>query len=400
MTRRRPYGSGSLYVRADRAGSETWYGHWRANGRQVKRKIGTKRTEGTRQGLTRTQAEAELRRLMREIEVAAPVDERLSMAEVGRLYIADLERRGRKPETVRAAEVAVRVHFAPFFGERAIESIRQADIERLAAQMQTSGARNRRSGLAPKSVRNYLGTLSALFTFAQRRGYVRDNPVSLVELPTVEANPDIRFLTPQEVRAVVDAVGEGPYELIDRTLFLTAAMTGLRLGELRALRWRDVDWSAGRVRVRRNYVRGRYGTPKTRRAERSVPLAKEVAAALRVLHQRSGSHGPNDLVFDDPVAGGPLNDNDIRDRLRVALRASQLEPSHTFHDLRHTFGTAMAAAGVPMRTLQEWMGHRDLTTTQRYADYAPSAEHEMTLIRTAFHACREPGRSDVAGAST
>ena len=54
-----------------------------------------------------------------------------------------------------------------------------------------------------------------------------------------------------------------------------------------------------------------------------------------------------------------------------------------FHDLRHTFGAQMAAAGAPMRTLQEWMGHRDIQTTQRYADYAPSAR-EAELIAAAF----------------
>ena len=58
--------------------------------------------------------------------------------------------------------------------------------------------------------------------------------------------------------------------------------------------------------------------------------------------------------------------------MRKALKAAKLDESHRFHDLRHTFGTRMAAAGVPMRTLQEWMGHRDLATTQLYADYAPS----------------------------
>lgn len=63
---RRPYGTGSLYVRADRNGRETWYGHWRANGRQVKRRIGDTRATGSRDGLTRPQAEAELRRLIGE----------------------------------------------------------------------------------------------------------------------------------------------------------------------------------------------------------------------------------------------------------------------------------------------------------------------------------------------
>jgi integrase len=70
-------------------------------------------------------------------------------------------------------------------------------------------------------------------------------------------------------------------------------------------------------------------------------------------------------------------------RFRHALKSAQLAQSHRFHDQRHTFGTRMAAAGMPMRTLQEWMGHRDIETTQRYADYAPSAR-EAELVAAAF----------------
>lgn len=74
-----------------------------------------------------------------------------------------------------------------------------------------------------------------------------------------------------------------------------------------------------------------------------------------------------------------------RRRYRKALRAAKLDESHRIHDLRHTFGTRCAAAGVPMRTLQEWMGHRDIATTQRYADYAPSTR-EAEMIAAAFAA--------------
>ena len=72
-----------------------------------------------------------------------------------------------------------------------------------------------------------------------------------------------------------------------------------------------------------------------------------------------------------------------------ALKGALLDETHRFHDLRHTFGTQMAAAGVPMPTVQEWMGHKDIATTQRYADYSPSG-HEAELIAAAF--AGRPGR--------
>lgn len=243
-----------------------------------------------------------------------------------------------------------------------------------------------------KSIRNYIGTLSALFAFAERKGWASGNPAARIELPGVERSEDIRFLEPVEVEALAVAAIDGPCQAIDRALYLTAAMTGLRQGELIALRWRDVDWKAARVRVRQNYVLGEFGTPKSRRSTRSVPMADQVAGELDRLFQSSRHQADDDLAFADPFTAGPLAKAAILRRYRRALKAARLDPAHTFHHLRHTFGTRMAAAGVPMRTLQEWMGHRDIDTTQRYADYAPSA-HESAFVEAAFGATSR----DVAG---
>ena len=91
-------------------------------------------------------------------------------------------------------------------------------------------------------------------------------------------------------------------------------------------------------------------------------------------------------MFPDPITGGPMDKAKTLRRFRRTLSAAGVDDSHTLHDLRHTFGTRMAAGGVPMRTLQEWMGHRHITTTERYADYAPSL-HERNLIEAASAPC-------------
>ena len=379
-TPRRSYGSGRIYVRTYADGSQGWYGIWWAGARRVKRKLGPKRTPGSRSGLTRTQAEAELRRQMSLAPAfaAATVGERLTVAELGERYRRHLEAAGRKPSTTRAVESCCRVWLEPTLGEQALDAVTAEAVEDLVRSMLTAG-------LSAKSVRNHVGTLSAMFHHAvhPRRRWATQNPVAAVELPAWEASNEIRFLTPDEVQALVQAAVSGPYEHLDRTLFIVAAMTGLRLGELRALRWRDVGWQAGRVRVRRNFVRGAYGTPKSRRSSRSVPLADDAAGALERLFQRSRFQGDDELVFAEPDTGEPLRDRALARRYRRALKAAGLDTAHRFHDLRHTFGSAMAGAGVPMRTLQEWMGHRHISTTQRYADYAPSP-HEAAMVARAF----------------
>ena len=159
-------------------------------------------------------------------------------------------------------------------------------------------------------------------------------------------------------------------------------MTGMRQGELLALRWMDVDWMAHRVRVRRNFVRGKFGTPKSKRSSRSIPLADEVARELELLFQRSSYQSDEDLVFAHPRTGKPMDRSRLLKRFKSALKRGGVREAR-FHDLRHTFGTRMAAAGVPMRTIQEWMGHRDFKTTLIYADYAPAA-NEAEVVNAAF----------------
>lgn len=159
-------------------------------------------------------------------------------------------------------------------------------------------------------------------------------------------------------------------------------MTGMRQGELLALRWRDVDWEAKRIRVRRSYVRGHWDTPKSRSGERSVPLATRVAVELRRHREQTRVPDGDDLVFAHPERGAVLPHGPLVRRFKKALKAAGVRPVR-FHDLRHTFGTRVAASGAPMRMLQEWMGHRDYRTTLIYADYQPG-EDESAMVDAAF----------------
>lgn len=386
-TTRRSYGTGRVYIRTDKNGRETYYGSWYAGQRRVNRRLGPKRVRGERDGLTAAQAEAELRRRMTDEGSQANVGERIDIAELGRRYRLHLAALGRKKSTITAVESTLRVWVEPSLGACDASRVTPDDVEGMIRTMRTR--------LAPKSVRNHIGTLSAMYRYAMhpRRKWATVNPCDAVDLPAAVQSDEIRFLTADEVEQLAASTVAGEHDQLDRAMYLTAAMTGLRQGELIALRWQDIDWKAQRIRVRRNHVLGEYGTPKSRRSTRSVPLSHRVAGELDQWHRASRDSADDALVFGEPTTGEPLRRGALMRRYRRALKAAMLEP-HRFHDLRHTFGTAMAGAGVPMRTLQEWMGHRNLSTTERYADYAPNA-HEAELVEAAFAGARRPVAPEV-----
>lgn len=376
VSRRRAYGTGCLYVKTTSRRQETWYGQFRIAGRQVKRALGPKRAGGSANGLTRTQAERKLRQL---IEATRPLPpERLTVEEAGCRLVAHLGERGRKRSTLMNYESCLRVHLVPFFGSRPLHRITREHIEAFIALKS-------RDGLAPKSILNYLGVLHSVFAFAERRGLVGANPCKLVDRPRADTgNGRIRFLAPAELEDLLAAASaaSGPIAATDRVLYVTAALTGLRQGELLALRWKDVDWDARRVRVRESLVRGEFTTPKSRRSSRSVPLATRLASELAEHRSASSFAKPDDLVFCHPRLGGPLERSRLFKRFKAVALAAGFRRLR-FHDLRHTFGTRMAAGAVPLRTLQEWMGHRDFKTTLIYADYQPS-DDEVDLVDRAF----------------
>jgi integrase len=375
---RRPAGTGALFVRADSAGRETWYGKWRVAGSQVKRRLGLRRLPGSTIGLTAREAESALRRAIEETTNLPPPQERIDFAEAAQRYVAHTQHvLRRKPTTIADYRSMVRRHLGPFFGGPSIQTIR---ADAVGAYVQAK----LKQGLAPKTISNHLNFAHAVFGHAVKRGWATANPIAAADRPRAESrNGDVRFLTADEVDALLSAVPADLLGPTDIALYMTAAYTGLRQGELAALRWRDVDWEAGVVRVRRNFTRGQFGTPKSRRSVRAVPLAKRVAEELKNHRAMTRYARDDDLVFGHPRTGQPYDASRMRKRFRAALDNAGIRTVR-FHDLRHTFGTRMAAAGAPLRAIQEWMGHCDYTTTLIYADYAPDPSQGTVWAERAF----------------
>jgi integrase len=377
LVARRSYGSGRLFVRADGNGAETWYASWYVGGRRVKRRIGPKRRASCADGLTRTQAEAQMRALIATTTVVA-IGSRHTVAEAGEIYVTHLEVvMERKRSTIADYRGYMSKHLGPFFGGRPMDKIDRTFVEAYLLA-------KKREGLSSKTVCNHLNFLHGLWSFAVKREWVAKNVVALVDRPPMPRFKErrIQFLTPEELEAVVRVVPDDYLGEIERPLYLCAAMTGLCQGELIALRWYDVDWAASRVRVADSYVRGEFDSPKNHRG-RSVPMADRLAGELERHFQRTRWRGENDLVFAHPATGNVLDASKLRKRFNDTLARAEVRRI-TFHGLRHTFGTQMAAAGAPMRAIQEWMGHADISTTEIYAHYAPDPTGGAKFADRAF----------------
>jgi integrase len=375
MASKRAYGTGRIFVKHG-----AWYGSWRTpDGKRTTRKLGPVR-QG-REGLSKTQAEAALREMILvEVQRPAARDDDLTVSQLGRLLLARLQADGRKPSHIESVRYHLSKHIDPLLGDMAAGEVLESDVRRLVDRML-------RAGRAPKTIRNVAGTLHSVL------GQVlTDNPCDMAKLPQSHAEPAIRFLTQAELERVLDSPppadaprAERDWWPVIRLLVLTAAMTGMRLGELRALTWADLDMAAMKVRVRHSFVRGQLGAPKSRRSVRAIPLASRLVSELEDHHRTTVWNQDTDLVLAHPHTGRPLDRVRLLTHFKAALKRADVRPVR-IHDLRHTFATTVAASGhVSMRTLQEWLGHLDARTTAIYADYMPGAR-EQEMLDAAFMA--------------
>jgi integrase len=199
--------------------------------------VGDVRIPGVRDGLTKAQAEQGLRRMLEAERTPAPAT-RLTVEEAGRELSRRLEMRSRKKSHRLTVASDLRIHLSPFFGERTLDQITPEDIERYIA--------TKRKTLAIKTIRNHVNTLHSVFELGQRHDWCTRNPVKLAERPVIKKTETrIQFLEQPELEKLL-AIPYPPdaWGGVEPTLYLTAAMTGLRQGELLGLRWRDVDLEA------------------------------------------------------------------------------------------------------------------------------------------------------------
>lgn len=291
------------------------------------------------------------------------------------------ERTGKryKAATIRSYSRAWRLHIEPDgLGPHRLSEIRRADwqafVDRLAAK-----------GLAGSTIRNILNPVQVVYRRAIQRDEVSSNPTLNLELPAADGQRE-RFATREEAARLLAAL---PIE--DRALWATAFYAGLRRGELRALRWRDINLGAALIAVSRSWDdKEGEGETKSKSGLRRVPIVDALADALHAHAERTGS-AADALVFG--TEGRPFEPSTARRRAlaawaraNAAIHAAAAERGEdvdqadmlvpiTLHECRHTFASLMIAAGVNAKALSAVMGHASIAITfDRYGKLMPGAE--------------------------
>jgi integrase len=349
-------------------------------------------------------------RLVREVE--RELAERATAAEcaasapptfrtVAHAYLDWLERvRGAKPATLRDHRYSLAepgaVHrrtskthrglIMAALGDRPANEIATRDINRLLADVA-------KTGVSPRTVNRHRQLVCAIFSFGclEATFALPNNPALAADRRPEPERARLDFYSPEEIEALARALADGRHrdpsraavttaeaaareeeDRQDAELVRVAAYTGLRRGELVALRWRDVDFERRKLVVRRAVSGGvETSSTKSRRA-REVPLADQAAGALARLSQRGDFTNADDYVFCNRL-GRRLDGSAVRRRVERAREAAGLRPLR-FHDLRHTYGSLLVAGGVDLASVKAAMGHSRITTTERYLHARSASE--------------------------
>ncbi len=255
-----------------------------------------------------------------------------------------------KPSTAESHTVLLHKHLIPYFGDRRLCDIGTADVQALVME-------KAHAGLAWNTVKNLRNLVSRILRTAVEWNYLSSNAARGVRLPAKQLVRSPKVITVEQLRALL---GELPEPV--RTTALLCAFTGLRAGELFALRWRYVDFERGVLQVRESVHRGKFGSPKTRNSVRDLPLGNVVLAALLAHRRRVGQHNPDDLLFPSR-RGTPLCRNNLLRRVVYPACDRVNTPRVSWHSLRHLHATLLSEAGEPLKVAQAQLGHADLQTT-------------------------------------
>jgi integrase len=292
--------------------------------------------------------------------VNAAVKEVPTLAEFAPRFLDGHARANRhKPSGIAAQESIMKWHLVPALGAKRLDAITNERVQKLKLALVDR---------APKTVNNVLTVLSTLLKKAVEWGELERLPCTIKVLPNPKKTMGFHdFDQYERLLAVAKKRSADVYLMV-----LLGGDAGLRLGEIVALEWGDVDLHARRLTVQRSDWCGHVTVPKGGRSRR-LPMTQRLTGALKAFR-----HLRSDRVLCLPD-GRPIT----RDRVIKAIRGAQRVAGVSeagVHLLRHTFCSHLAMKGAPARAIQELAGHADLSTTQRYMHLSPAATEDAIRL--------------------
>ena len=281
-----------------------------------------------------------------------------------------LDRRGVKPSTRQSYECALQRHILPELGDLPLTEVVPLHIETLIQA-------KLKIGLSAKTVRNLVGLLQGIFSLAVDNDLIARSPVRSKHKPTVHRR-EKPVWTADQVKLILAAVPQGY-----RALFVCAALTGARLGELLGLQWMNVNLKNRTLRIQQSLWQRELVSPKTSGSVRTVPFGDGLAQPLLECYQTAVHKQPEDFVFCKRD-GTPLNPDVLRkdvlypvlDRLGIP-RASGVSGFHTF---RHSAASFINAQTGNLKLAQKLLGHSTIDmTADVYTHTSAEAEREAAL---------------------
>lgn len=252
-----------------------------------------------------------------------------------------------RPRTAEKHEMALRAHWTPRLGSLDLGAMTPRHVQAAVNDLATTHE--------PGSVRTYYGTLRACLRAAVDMEMIGRTPCRAINLPQLQPS-ERQLVTPEQLHRLADAVGPEW-----RCLILFGGVVGLRLGEVLALRVRDVDFSARSVSVARTLGERNghleFGEPKTAAGHRTLALPVELVDEIQA-HVKLLGIGGDELLFADSF-GGPLRRGNFRRRVFTPATEAIGLQGLTFHGLRHSAATLWVANGMDPRTVQHRLGHAD-----------------------------------------
>ncbi len=252
----------------------------------------------------------------------------------------------------------------------ALGQIRLCDLTR--EHLQAFLTSKTRASLSWETVAHLRNVLSKILGAAVEWGYVSENLAKLTKLPHRPQRNARPFLTGEQVGKLLNELTEPA-----RTIVFLLVISGVRIGEMLALRWKNLDLKNGVLKIREAVYDGHFGTPKTASSVADLPLGPETLTVLAQHLRRQKSYpGPDALVFPNKK-GGPLNPkNLLRRALYPAFKKAGL-PRISWHGLRHTHATLLASQGESPKLIQSQLRHSSVQLAlQLYTHQLPGSQRE------------------------